>query len=131
MLIITFFASFLALSSTAEANAVQALKTHIRFDEYEGTSRLGEKCTVDFITRVGGSVWVQMFAPRRQQVLVTPELAFQSTPGFYTVTLDPQAVESGTVTMSLEVEGRDIRIVREFCGQRRCWVSSVNCVINR
>lgn len=131
MLIITFFASFLALTGTVHANAVQALKTHIRFDEYQGTSRLGEKCTVDFIGRVGGSVWVQMFSPRRQQVLVTPELPFQSAPGLYSVTLGPEAVESGTVTVSLEVEGRDVRIVREFCGQRRCWVSNVNCVINR
>lgn len=131
MMIVAFLASLLAVSGTAEANAVQALRSHIRFDEYQGVSRLGENCTVDFINRVGGSVLVQLFSPRRQQVLVTPELPFQSTPDFFTTTLEPEAVESGVVRLSLEVEGRDVRILREFCGSRRCWVSSVNCVINR
>ncbi len=119
------------VSLSARASAVRELALHLRAQEYQGTNRLREKCTVDVFPRSGGDMLVQLFNPRRHQFLVRASYPFESVTGFLRVQGPWEPSESGRVALALVIEGRDVRLEREFCGQARCWVSDVNCTLEQ
>jgi hypothetical protein len=121
------YLSLLFINTQAFANAVQTLKSYIRFDEYVGINRMQEKCTVDFIGRVGGDVLVQIFTPRRHDFLVTPHMSFTQATWGFAAHGARESSGRGVVVRSLLVLKNEIKIQREFCVEGRCWTSDVNC----
>lgn len=119
------------ISFSARASAVRELTRHLRPQEYQGTNRLREKCIVDIFPRTGGDMLVQLFNPRRHQFLVKASYPFESVTGFLRVQGPWEPSESGRVAQALVIEGRDVRLERDFCGQARCWVSDVNCTLEQ
>lgn len=111
------------------ANAVQTLKSYIRFDEYHGINRLQEKCSVDFINRVNGEVLVQIFNPRRHDFVVAPHMSFTRATWGFAAHSAREISGQGEVLRSLLVLKNEVKIQREFCAHERCWISDVNCFI--
>jgi hypothetical protein len=124
-----FFALLLVSSSAfAHTNAVEAFRQHLPAFDYRGQDTLGEKCEIDLFGQTNGSVRLELFATSRAEFLVTPDMAFESTPTRF-VARRPGTSDSGTVEMSLIVEGERVSIQRDFSTGRRHWVSALTCII--
>ncbi len=124
-----FFALLLiSTSSFAQTNAVEALRQHLPAFDYRGQDTLGEKCEIDLFGQTDGSMRLELFATSQAQFLITPDMAFESTPTRF-VARRPGVSDSGKVEMSLIIEGESVSIQRDFSIGERHWVSAMTCLI--
>ena len=124
-----FFALLLVSSSAfAQNNAVDALRRHLPAFDYLGQDTLGEKCEIDLFGQTNGSIRLELFATSRADFVITPDMAYESTPTRF-VARRAGTSDSGTVVMSLIVEGERVSIQRDFSNGGRHWVSALTCII--
>jgi hypothetical protein len=124
-----FFAFlFISTSVFAQTNAVEAFRRHLTAFDYRGQDTFGEKCEIDLFGQTNGSIRLELFATSRAEFLITPDMAFESTPTRF-VARRPGTSETGTVVMSLIVEGDRVSIQRDFSIGERHWVSALTCII--
>jgi|GEM_PF-5572320 len=124
-----FFALvFVSFSALAQTNAVLALRQHLPAFDYLGQDTLGEKCEIDLFGQTDGSLRLELFGTSQAQFLVTPDMAFESTPTRF-VARRPGVSESGKVEMSLIIEGDSVSIQRDFSVGERHWISAITCLI--
>lgn len=124
------FFAFLVVSTSAfaQSNAVEALRRHLPAFDYMGQDTLGEKCEIDLFGQTNGSIRLELFATSRADFLITPDMAFETTPTRF-VARRPGFSDTGKVEMSLIVEGESVSIQRDFSIGERHWVSAITCLI--
>ena len=124
-----FFAFlFVSTSAFAQTNAVEAFRRFLPAFDYLGQDTLGEKCEIDLFGQTNGSIRLELFATSRADFVITPDMAFEATPTRF-IARRPGTSESGTVVMSLIVEGERVSIQRDFSNGERHWVSALTCII--